>query len=120
MYKLINGWTKEKVLAQVKKYNNGKQALAVGIDKFGSAAPMCMYKTPDGNRCFVGAFIPDNHPGLMLENANAPRLLRRYPDLSAHMPFEGYALLSFQGVHDDDCGRDYHENLAAWLKYYVE
>lgn len=31
MYKLINGWTKAKVLEQVKKYNNGTQAMRAGI-----------------------------------------------------------------------------------------
>lgn len=54
---LINGWTKERVLEQVKKRNNGKPAII---------NDHCRYRTPEGNCCVAGCFIPDElyDPGM--------------------------------------------------------
>ncbi len=91
-FKLANGWTKSKVLAQVKKYNNGTRA----------AKPCggCMYLMPDGNRCAVGAFIPDGHAALASESG-VKDLLDFFWDLRELMPFsDGVALSAFQRSHD--------------------
>lgn len=81
MYKLANGWTKEKVLNQVKKYNNGTRAMKPVGDE-------CSYRTEDGNRCAVGAFIPDHYDVTAFYFSGAARvLIERYPDLAQYMPF---------------------------------
>lgn len=92
MIRLINGWTKAKVMKQVKKYNDGTRAIN-GRDG------ACAYQTGDGNRCAVGCFIPDNHSALE-SDLPADKLIERYPDLANVMPFRAYDLCSFQVAHD--------------------
>ena len=54
-YKTINGWTKDKMKAQVRAKNNGKRSLR--------RSGGCAYQVTDGNRCAAGCFIPDGHSG---------------------------------------------------------
>lgn len=110
MIKLINGWTKETVMAQVKKYNNGTKAV-VGDSRDES----CVYRSKSGNRCFIGCFIPDGHPGLNVIGS-AETLLREYKNLKMCMPFASPDLLIFQSVHDDGPMENTHLNLAEFLE----
>lgn len=90
--KLINGYTKESFVAKVKEKNNGTRAMDNGS---------CMYMADDGNRCFIGAFIPDGHPALT-STLSALDLIQEYLDLKKHMPFESNTdLRNFQRMHDD-------------------
>jgi len=87
-----NGWTKEKVREQVKKFNNGKRA----SDKTGR----CLYEAKDGNRCFIGAFIPEGHQALDAK-CEAGELMCEYSTLQKLMPFDNYEdLQDFQLCHD--------------------
>ena len=89
-YKLVNGWTKEKVMEQVRKYNNGTQAVKDGT---------CLYNH-NSNRCAIGCFIPDGHPALG-SRERVITLLSDYPDLISYMPFsDSDALRYFQRSHD--------------------
>jgi hypothetical protein len=98
MFKLANGWTKKKVLAQVKKFNNGTQAMNMGISCFRKT---CVYKNEDGNRCFIGAFIPSRNSALEAEGPVSD-LLEMYPELRSKLPFDDVkALSAFQNVHDE-------------------
>jgi hypothetical protein len=100
MYKLANGWTKEKVMQQIKKYNSGTKAKIPGC--FG-----CSYQTPYGNRCAIGCFIPDGHPGLK-SGSLVNDLLEVYPELKDKMPFRSMrALRAFQITHDSCKGSVY-------------
>jgi len=113
MIKLINGWTKEKVMEQVKKYNNGRRAM------IGST---CTYLDNEKNRCAVGCFIPDNHKGLYCE-APVKYLLLQHPDLEELMPFDIIGLTFFQKAHDDirnDYGNIVHETIQRFLDTEVE
>lgn len=111
--KLINGWTKEKVMEQVKKYNNGKKCM----DNW--APIICSYLNENGNRCLVGCFIPDNHPGLKSQ-APVCNLLNKYPDLRDKMPFEDMS--RFQKVHDysRESVDNIHSLVADFLGMWVE
>ncbi len=96
--KLKAGWTKEKVMAQIKKYNNGTRAST------GHTAGSCLYKTPNGNRCAIGCFIPTDHPALN-HKGGVRGLLGDYPELRNYMPFEhDDDLHRFQSAHD--CSED--------------
>lgn len=106
--KLINGWTKETVTAQVKKYNNGSRSRDEKRER-------CCYLTDDGNRCFVGCFLPDGHEGLYSEKASEV-LLRIYPELELKMPFAIQDLGIFQVVHD----RCYRSNTHEALQYFLD
>src|SRR5271156_3153544 len=91
MYKLANGWTKETVMAQIKKYNNGTKATR----ESGS----CTYLAKDGNRCAIGCFIPDGHKAL-LDDGSAYHIVD-YPELAKLMPFDDRCILQvFQEIHD--------------------
>jgi hypothetical protein len=93
-HKLINGWTKETVMAQVKKYNNGTKATK-------EWQRVCQYLTDKGNRCAIGCFIPDGHKALKSE-VPASALVNKYnyPELAHLMPFQGDSLDAFQRAHD--------------------
>ena len=94
MRKLVNGWTAERVLAQVKKYNDGAKAIKEGTNN------ICTYQAKNGNRCFVGAFIPDDHAALN-SNFEVSDLLAEHHDLASLMPFdETDDLKDFQLSHD--------------------
>jgi hypothetical protein len=96
-FKLANGWTKETVMAQIKKYNNGSRSMIEGY---------CLYEGPDGNRCAIGCFIPDGHEALNRGYNSAPTIMRCYPELQKLMPFaESCELLEFQSAHDECDGK---------------
>lgn len=91
-YKAINGWTKARMKEQIRAKNDGSKAR----DELG-----CCYMTPDGNRCAVGCFIPDDNE-VALDYAGAVSYLLRYcPDLKDVLPLELSGLLAMQIVHDD-------------------
>lgn len=96
MYTLKKGWTRQRVMEQFKKYNNGTRAHS-GLD--------CVYMTPNGNRCAVGAFIPDDHAGLRLYGT-AMLLLGQYPGLLEFMPFDDVAALTAMQRAHDQCRND--------------
>lgn len=110
-FQLINGWTKAKVMEQLRKYSNGTRALSGGL---------CAYQTAGGNRCFIGAFIPEGHEalGVMM---NVVDVLIEYPDLVERMPFtdgpeNGYGpLVNFQLAHDQCEHDDTLEAAQRWL-----
>lgn len=114
-YKLVNGWTKETVMLQIKKYNNGERAMSK------TDLNVCTYQAEDGNRCAVGCFIPDTH----VEVLNAPfdicTLMMLYPKLQKYVPFEILVKrLAYQMAHDR-CGFDtVHTAIESFLKNKVE
>jgi hypothetical protein len=119
MYKLANGWTKERVLAQVKKYNNGTRALR--IDNKGNEIG-CAYRSGDGNRCAVGCFIPERYDVTAFYFGGSARaLIDRYPDLANVMPFdEPLALTDFQNAHDDSAHNSVYKSIEEFLRKCVE
>ena len=119
MYKLANGWTKETVMTQVKRYNNDTRAVGTKIDGNTCVYKTCLYQTNDGNRCAIGAFIPDGHPGLK-SYSEVSNLLFHHPDLVKCMPFtDSIALKVFQRRHDELSGSVY-TNIQNFLNNEVE
>lgn len=115
--KLINGWTKEKVMAQVKKYNNGKRAgryFFNGNNYFG-----CLYEDEYFNRCAVGCFIPSGHIALKV-GLGVYALLNTYKDLIDFMPFSPNDMIQFQTVHDNCAEGNVHDAIQKFLDEKVE
>ena len=110
--KLINGWTKRKVMNRIKKYNNGKRAVNYTGDR-------CVYLAPNGNRCAIGCFIPDSHSALC-EKCKVESLIENYPDLTTVMPFEVGGLVLFQTAHDDAPTEQVHREIKIFLDTFVE
>ena len=119
-YKLSNGWTKEKVMEQIKKYNNNTRAIR---------GTQCQYKDENGNRCAIGCFIPDEHNGLGFQGGVGD-LLKNYPDLKLYMPLDDImGLESFQVAHDESysygqdktkIGLPVYPRIVEWLEENVE
>jgi len=106
-YHTINGWTKEKMKAQIRKYNNGTLARE-GFS--------CAYKNEVGNRCAIGCFIPDAffEGPINIYDLSVVGLLNRYPFLYTYMPFEENKVLTeFQNIHDKAIQT--HEELFKWI-----
>lgn len=92
MFKAINGWTKSKILKVLRARRYNVPATDVGTS-------MCLYLTPNGNKCAVGMFIPSGHKGANVRGSIG-ELLREFPDLKKYMPLTFNGLSDLQGVHD--------------------
>lgn len=117
MYTLKQGWTKERVRDLIRQHNDGTKA-----GKPSNAARSgfaCSYQASDGNRCFIGAFIPDNHLGALAHGGDVSDLLTVYDDLYDFLPFDSEDdLAAFQSAHDNaekTHGGDTHAALEAFL-----
>ena len=112
MFKLINGFTKESVMAQVKKYNNDRKA----VKPDGS----CIYLTSDGNRCAIGCFIPDGHKALE-SRFEVEEIMYIFPDLARYMPFDIMdGLRDFQIAHDLCGSKSVYDRVQNFLNDQVE
>jgi len=115
-FQTINGWTKEKMKVAIRAGNNGKRA-------FDPQEHVCRYLTPDGNRCAVGCFLPDGHPGQSYEGTTIG-LLNEYPELKKKMPLSPEALRRLQKVHDSHISArdalDMRDVLCEWIDKNVE
>lgn len=72
---------------------------------------MCMYRTPDGRKCTIGALIPDEVYSQRLEDKSVGTLVLEFPDImrASGLSGRGLGLTSYgdlcflsdlQGVHD--------------------
>ena len=112
-FEYAEGWNKEKVMAQVEKYNNGTMAM-------NPAGISCVYRAQAGNRCAIGCFIPDNHSAFF-SSASVRVILEKYPELNNYMPFKDInALRAFQKQHDDAGKCNVHIILDRWLEENME
>lgn len=117
MYTLKPGWTKEKVLAQVKKYNNGRVAKQICPV---SGISSCAYQASDGNRCAIGAFLPDHNEHLRYLGS-VINLMENAPEIVEYLPFDDdSALLAFQNIHDESHDGAVLKNIELFLKQQVQ
>lgn len=65
---------------------------------------MCMYLTPDGNKCAIGCLIPDGHPGQSQEGT-VHDLFKAHPDLAEMLG----AYLDTEGAYFYKSDRDFEE-----------
>ena len=64
---------------------------------------VCMYRTPDGRKCAIGALIPDEVYSRSLENKFVRTLLLEFPDImraSGLSDGDVCFLFALQDVHD--------------------
>ena len=100
MFKPINGWTKERILEVIKARTHDGPSICTK-EKY------CVYKAIDGNKCAVGLFIPEGHPGQTYEGT-VKSLVHLHPDLRDFMPLDIRSLHELQRVHDTES--PYHES----------
>lgn len=117
MYKPRNGWTKEQMINAVKLGNKDSRS----ID-----GHRCVYRSDDGNKCFVGVFIPDDVYDDRIENSgcggslNADILFKDYPGLRHYMPLKVEGMVAFQRVHDRALVGGLHALAVNWILWNVE
>ncbi len=111
MYKAINGWTKEKMKAQIRLKNNGDKSVSRGGDS-------CAYRGIRDNACGVGCFIPDEcyEMRMDVDTPGPAALLNLYPHLAEHMPLNTLDLTDLQAAHDSYYdGGDMRDHLCDWI-----
>ncbi len=110
-YKAINGFTKQSIIETIKKGNNNSQAKN---NKNG----LCEYLTTDGNRCFVGCFLPEGHSAQNYRG-QVPDLFTEYSALVDLMPLDEEGLTELQVLHDTyqrtQASATLHETMEAWV-----
>lgn len=108
-YTAINGWTVARMKAAIRAGNNGQPAVE-------GRGGQCMYLTARGNRCAVGCFVPDGHPGQKMSGW-VRTLLGAYPDLRGLMPLPDDAMHTLQETHDYHYkgSGDVRDALDAWI-----
>jgi hypothetical protein len=111
-YLPINGWTKERILAQI---NDNLTCKSVDF-RTGS----CVYRDELGNKCVVGLFIPDSDITSKMNNIGGVKsLLLFFPTLLPFMPLQTSALEKLQQVHDHQV-TDVKEKLLKWVEQNVK
>jgi len=93
MIKIINGWTKEKVIECITKHVHG----LAGEDG------ACFYETSQGNRCAIGAFLDHKIHQKEVFDYFGPidHMLSKYPEIAKTLPFEEATLAKLQLIHDN-------------------
>jgi hypothetical protein len=110
MYKIINGWTKDKMIKHIEKNFKGKSF--INNDD-------CLYRTEDGRKCAVGLFIPDDKYRESMENIWVPNVVRDY-GLEEFMPLNNLGLSALQRVHDESAKDETLGDMLAWINENVE
>lgn len=117
--KLINGWTIESVMKQIKARNNGTRCVQGVEQEGGYVSKMCRYRF-EGNVCYAGAFIPDQYYEKEMEGREITRLLKEIPELKNAMPFNDAGMHSLQSFHDNYHGPDLHADTLKFLEVNVK
>lgn len=120
-YPTINGWTKQRIIDHIKTNFKGKS-----VSKKANGE-QCMYRGPNGKKCGVGLFIPDDkyHPDL--DNAQASggtsayHVLTRHVEIQQHMPLNIDEMGKFQRIHDGSVSDEgCLSNMLNWIERNVQ
>lgn len=117
MYKCINGWTKETMINHIKKEFKGKSVSYIdcGNDE------LCLYRGPEGKKCAIGMFIPDNlYAERMEEDGLISKIIRTYPKVKYVLPLDLDGLLLLQEVHDNSDEDDTLNDMLDFIEANVE
>jgi hypothetical protein len=94
--KLLNGWTKERVITAIQNNNLGKPS------KGNESSPSsCVYFHKNGNRCGVGIFIADDLKEVVESRYNSEAYSGLPPEVRGTMPFDDDVMEALQMLHDD-------------------
>lgn len=106
-----NGWTKERMIAQVKE-----KIVFKSVGDEGN----CMYRTIDDTRgqtcCAVGAFIPDSEYTRKMEGRGVTSLFENYPQIGKLMPLTEEGMVVLQHIHDSTSTDLVVNKLTAWIE----
>lgn len=117
-FKPVNGFTKAKIKAVLEKEVKEFSGYTERCGSPMSDVTRCFYKDNKGNKCAIGAFIPEGHPGQKFIGT-VNNLLNAHPDLRTFMPLEDAALMPFQVAHDTN-KKATKQALLKWVDANVE
>jgi hypothetical protein len=114
MYTYAKGHTFESTMTAIKRGNNNTKA---------TNATRCLYLTPDGNKCFIGCFIPEGYEAQKSMD-DVEIMLNRFPEVKEFLPLkELRGIKAFQDVHDIHDARDnadLYTRAERWLEQNVK
>lgn len=130
-FKTINGWTKEKMIEEVRKriYKGPSLRRVITPYVLGDGSgderdvyhTICSYRGDDGNKCGVGIFIPDDLYKSNMESKSVLGLLQDNSTLQNKMPLETKHMQALQIVHDrSNFSDNVTEKLVNWIEENVE
>lgn len=108
MYKLINGWTKQELMKKIELEFKGKSLAH-------ETARTCLYRGPEGKKCAVGLFIPDDLYNSAFENRSYFALTNKNPELLKFMPLNAESMDALQFVHDTSKIETTKEEILKWI-----
>ncbi len=114
MFTTVNGWTKDSIVAHIEAHFTGK-SFVLNPD---THKDECKYRGPNGEKCAVGLFIPDDkyRPSMDINCENhATGIIERYR-LSNIMPLDIQGMQAFQQVHDNSTPSECKGNMLAWVR----
>ncbi len=97
-YKPINGWTKQGIVDHITKEFKGK---SISLDYTNDdETVLCLYRNPEGKKCVVGMFIPDNQYNPIMERENVVSIINSFPHIMNFLPLHKEAMRDLQSIHD--------------------
>lgn len=109
-YQCINGWTKESMIAHIKKEFKGKSVSVNG--------EACLYRASEGKKCAVGMFIPEGHYYEGIEgNGYYDNEMRKFDKF---MPLDIAAMTMLQSIHDSSNPQNTLNAMLTWIESNVE
>ena len=111
-----SGWTKASLIQYIRDNFKGK---SMRVYKDGSVSTnLCAYKGPDGKKCAVGLFIPDDQYRPIFEGDSAISVMRK---VDVKWPLSPDAMACLQAEHDDDSqpAETILDRLVDWVTKYV-
>lgn len=114
MFKVINGWTKEKMIEHVK--NNFKGKSFKDDDRYS----VCVYRGMNSKKCAAGMFIQDEDYLNIMEGTNIGALMVRYTKIERSMPLTYEAMNMFQESHDSSLENETLNCMINFINNQVE
>ncbi len=102
MYKPINGWTKESIIDHIIYNFKGKSVVVHSSAIYpDTGVESCKYRGPNGKKCAVGMFIPDElyHPNIEGSCIRSTKLIN-INLLKSNFPLHIDAMEDLQEIHD--------------------
>jgi len=128
MLKTQNGWTVEKMIAQVRAKNNGTRSIKTTLDDQGNIHSIqCRYRQFDDNGnvincCAAGCFIPDDEYSTAMEGCSIAKVMECFPKLK--FPLGVDEMIDFQRAHDFydfyEGKEDMRDILEGWIRANVQ
>jgi hypothetical protein len=112
----INGWTKEGMIAHINKEFKGKSVGVIRRHEYMNDS--CMYRGPNGTKCAVGMFIPDDKYSHDMETFSPEA--EPVKAISNLFPLTLEEMRQMQYIHDVSEPENTLSDIIGWIESNVE